>query len=45
MADPTQRNGLLESTERISREPSMLGASAHILGIGRRPPQGRAGRA
>jgi SAM-dependent methyltransferase len=45
MADPTQRNGLLESIERISREPSMLGASAHILGIGRRPPQGRAGRA
>ena len=37
MTDPGQRRGLLESIEVISREPSMLGASSHILGIARRP--------
>jgi ubiquinone/menaquinone biosynthesis C-methylase UbiE len=37
LADPDQRRALLESIEVISREPSILGASAHILCIARRP--------
>jgi hypothetical protein len=37
LADPDRRRALLESIEVISREPSILGASAHILGITRRP--------
>ena len=36
MADGAQRQALLESIEAISHEPSMLGASSHILGIARR---------
>ena len=43
-ADPDRRRGLLESIEMISREPSILGASNHILGIARRPPQAWARR-
>jgi SAM-dependent methyltransferase len=37
MADTAERQALLESIETISREPSMLGVSAHIIGVARRP--------
>jgi ubiquinone/menaquinone biosynthesis C-methylase UbiE len=36
-ADPTQREKLLEFLELIEREPSVLGASAHVLAVARRP--------
>lgn len=36
-ADPTARTRMLESLEKIEREPSVLGASAHMLAVARRP--------
>ncbi len=34
--DPAQRERLLECVRKVEREPSILGASGHIMGIGRR---------
>jgi hypothetical protein len=34
--DPVRRDSLLTALRRVEREPSILGASAHILGIARR---------
>jgi ubiquinone/menaquinone biosynthesis C-methylase UbiE len=36
-ADPAQREKLLEYLEKIEREPSIQGASAHLLAVARRP--------
>lgn len=36
-ADPAQRAALMECLEKTEREPSIQGASAHLLAIGRRP--------
>jgi len=33
--DPQRREALLEAVRRVEREPSMLGASAHLLAVGR----------
>jgi len=35
--DPAQREQLLECVRKVEREPSILGASAHIMCIARRP--------
>lgn len=35
--DPSARSKLLQHLERIEREPSILGASAHLLSVARRP--------
>ncbi|MGH2746492.1 MAG: class I SAM-dependent methyltransferase [Actinomycetota bacterium] len=35
--DPERLDRLLGVIERVEREPSLLGASAHLLAIGRRP--------
>jgi hypothetical protein len=32
--DPTQRDRLLTAVRKMEREPSVLGASAHIMAIG-----------
>jgi ubiquinone/menaquinone biosynthesis C-methylase UbiE len=37
MADPAGRASLLEVARMLEREPSILGASAHLLAVGRRP--------
>jgi SAM-dependent methyltransferase len=37
-ADPPRRNALLHAARLVEREPSMLGASSHILAVGHRPP-------
>jgi hypothetical protein len=37
-ADPERWECLLELLRRLEQEPSMLGASPHLLGIGRRQP-------
>jgi ubiquinone/menaquinone biosynthesis C-methylase UbiE len=37
MADPAQQAALLEAVAAIAREPSMLGATGHIIGLARRP--------
>lgn len=34
--DPAQRARLLEAVRRVEREPSILGASAHIMAVGRK---------
>jgi SAM-dependent methyltransferase len=44
MADSARRTALLEVARMLEREPSMLGASAHLLAIGRRPGRAAAGR-
>jgi ubiquinone/menaquinone biosynthesis C-methylase UbiE len=36
-ADPAQREKLLEFVEKVEREPSIQGASAHLLAVARRP--------
>jgi len=36
-ADPKARASMLEGLEKIEREPSVLGASAHLLAVARRP--------
>lgn len=38
-ADPTLRAQLLWAARAVEREPSLLGASAHIMTLGRRPPR------
>jgi ubiquinone/menaquinone biosynthesis C-methylase UbiE len=38
--DPTQRERLLSIARKVEREPSILGATAHIMGIGRKRYQG-----
>lgn len=35
--DPSQRERLIDCVRKVEREPSILGASAHLMGIGRRP--------
>jgi hypothetical protein len=35
--DDRRRQELLEAIARIEREPSMLGVSAHLLAVARRP--------
>ena len=35
-SDPLQRERLLTAALKMEREPSILGASAHILAIGRK---------
>ena len=37
LEDPTRRSTLLDTIKRVETEPSLLGASAHILVVGRRP--------
>jgi ubiquinone/menaquinone biosynthesis C-methylase UbiE len=37
MADPAQRERLLEFLARIEAEPSIQGASAHLIAVGRKP--------
>lgn len=39
-ADPAQREELLSLLAQVEEEPSMLGASAHLLAIARRPSLG-----
>lgn len=34
--DPAQRERLLEAVRKVEREPSMLGASSHIMAVGRK---------
>jgi len=34
--DPTQRERLLAAVRKVEREPSVLGASSHIMAIGRK---------
>jgi ubiquinone/menaquinone biosynthesis C-methylase UbiE len=36
LEDPTRRSTLLEAIKRVETEPSLLGATAHILVVGRR---------
>jgi ubiquinone/menaquinone biosynthesis C-methylase UbiE len=36
LEDPPRRSRLMDAIRRVEREPSLLGASAHILAIGRR---------
>ncbi len=36
-ADPMLREALLEVIRRTESEPSLLGASSHLLGVGRKP--------
>jgi SAM-dependent methyltransferase len=35
--DPERREAVLAATRRIESEPSLLGASGHVLTVGRRP--------
>jgi len=35
--DPAQRQAILDFLEKVEREPSILGASAHFLAVARRP--------
>jgi ubiquinone/menaquinone biosynthesis C-methylase UbiE len=35
-SDPAQRERLLEVVRKVEREPSVIGASSHIMGIGRK---------
>jgi len=35
-ADPIQRDRLLTAVRKMEREPSVLGASSHIMAIGRK---------
>jgi hypothetical protein len=35
-ADPAQRERLLAAVRKVEREPSILGASAHIMAVGRK---------
>lgn len=42
-ADPAERGRILEAVRAVEREPSLLGASAHLLAVARR--QAGAGRA
>jgi ubiquinone/menaquinone biosynthesis C-methylase UbiE len=35
-ADPAQRHDLLDVARRLEAEPSIIGASAHLLGLGRK---------
>jgi ubiquinone/menaquinone biosynthesis C-methylase UbiE len=35
-SDPHQRQRLLDTVRKVEREPSVLGASSHIMGIGRK---------
>ena len=37
-ADPARWDSLLHAIELVEREPSLLGASSHIVAVGRRPP-------
>jgi hypothetical protein len=37
MDDPAQHEALIEAVAAIAREPSMLGATGHIIGLARRP--------
>jgi ubiquinone/menaquinone biosynthesis C-methylase UbiE len=37
MADPARRAALLQVARMLETEPSVLGASAHLLAVGRRP--------
>jgi SAM-dependent methyltransferase len=39
-ADPAAREHLLAAARAVEREPSLLGTSAHIMTVGRRPPLG-----
>ncbi|HSX95877.1 MAG TPA: class I SAM-dependent methyltransferase, partial [Streptomyces sp.] len=34
---PERREAVLAATRRIESEPSLLGASGHVLTVGRRP--------
>jgi hypothetical protein len=36
LEDPTRRSTLLGAIKRVETEPSLLGATAHILVVGRR---------
>jgi ubiquinone/menaquinone biosynthesis C-methylase UbiE len=36
-ADPPRREALMQAARLVEREPSMLGASSHILAVGHRP--------
>jgi hypothetical protein len=36
LEDPVRRERLLRGIARVEREPSLLGASAHLLAVGRR---------
>jgi hypothetical protein len=38
-AEPGARAVLMELVRAVEREPSMLGASAHLLAFGRRAPE------
>ena len=35
--DPALRRDMLDVAAALEREPSVIGASAHLLGIGRKP--------
>jgi hypothetical protein len=37
LADPARREVLLRALRRIEAEPSLLGASPHLLALARRP--------
>ena len=37
-ADPPRRDALLQAARLVEREPSMLGASSHLLAVGHRLP-------
>jgi len=37
--DPAQRERLLATVRKVEREPSVLGASSHIMAIGRKQAQ------
>ena len=39
-ADPAAREPLLAAARAVEREPSLLGMSAHIMVVGRRPSGG-----
>ncbi len=38
--DPGRRERMLDAIRRVEDEPTLLGASAHLLGVGRRGPEG-----
>jgi hypothetical protein len=37
MADPRRREGLLQVARMLETEPAVLGCSAHLLAVARRP--------
>lgn len=37
--DPAQRERLLAAVRKVEREPSLIGATSHIMAIGRKPAQ------